>query len=221
MQKILAVLLCFVVFFSACTCTTIGNKFYQNCYGNITPCTNSTYYLGYYRFLDEWNDLAISGANVKLPASQSPTFTAYKGTELPAFSPTQTNIIYFTAQLPHSYNEGSDLEFHLHLAYPNASTGNSTWLFTYSWANINSTFPTESNSGLVHVVSPAVTDKHQLAEIMPTISGTGKLISSILLCSVSRIGGDVGDTYPGDIYLVSMDFHYRQNTLGSKTELTK
>lgn len=47
MRKILSVILILVIVLTGCSnFTTIGNKVYQGCYGNITPCINSTFSIG-------------------------------------------------------------------------------------------------------------------------------------------------------------------------------
>ena len=168
-----------------------------------------------------YDDMQISMANVKTPASNAPNWVAYKESEIPAFSKTATNVLYFTAQLPHTYKEGTDLEFHIHIAYPDTGAGNSIWYMTYSWTNIDGNFPAASNSGNVTLVSPTVADRHTAPPIIATISGAGKTVSSVLLCSISRLGGDGSDDYDNVIYLVSGDFHYQKDTLGSRQQLIK
>jgi hypothetical protein len=168
-----------------------------------------------------YDDLQVSMANAKTPASAAPTWTPYKGSEVPAFSKTATNVLYFSAQMPHSYQQGTNIEFHIHIAYPDTGAGNSVWYMTYSWANIDGAFPAASNSGNVIVASPATTDYHDDPSIVASINGAGKTISSVLLCSISRLGGDGSDDYDNVIYLVSGDFHYQKDTIGSRTRLTK
>lgn len=167
-----------------------------------------------------WDDLQINASQARLPASLAPTARTYLQSQVLGFSPTAVNVIYFSAQLPHGYKEGTNLEFHIHLAYPDALSGNSTWYFSYSWADDDEAFPVPSEVTKV-VVSPATANRHQLAEIESTIVGTGKRISSVLLCSIQRLGNDGDDTYPSEIYLVSADFHYQKDTIGSKYMLGK
>ena len=167
-----------------------------------------------------WDDLSIALAQAKTPASLAPTWTPYKGSQIPAYSSSAINVIYFSAQLPHSYKEGSSIEFHAHIVYPDNLAGNSVWYATYSWANVDSTFPVATGVYLT-VASPTITDYHQLINIVPSISGTGKKISSVLLCSLQRIGNHIEDTYPSELYAVSADFHFKKDTLGSRTEGVK
>lgn len=168
-----------------------------------------------------WDDLQVNISSVRLPASGAPVWTAYKGGYVLSFSKSADNKIYFTAQIPHSYKEGSDIEFHLHLAYPNAGTGDIRWNFTYSWANMGSDFPAETTV-TTDIASPNDADNHQYAEIAASISGTGKTISSVLLCSLEREGTDaVNDDYDDVVYLVALDFHFEKDTVGSRQEAVK
>lgn len=169
-----------------------------------------------------WDDYPVPLLTIKAPASSSPTWTAYKGSEVPAFSASATNQLFFQAQMPHGWKEGSDIELHLHVGYPNANTGNSRWQFTYSWANIDGTFGTETTI-LTTIAAPGVggTDLHKIAELAATISATGKTISSVMLCSLARLGADGADTYGSVIYGLSLDFHYQKDALGSRTATAK
>jgi hypothetical protein len=168
-----------------------------------------------------WDDVSIAMAQARTPASLAPTWTPYQGTQVPAYSATQVNVLYFSAQLPHSYKEGTDIQFHIHLVYPDAVAGDSVWYFTYSWANMDDAFAAPLNSGQVVIASPGVANYHQNAEIIANIDGTGKKMSSILLCSIQRTGTLGTDTYGNVIYLISGDFHVQKDTIGSDTEDVK
>lgn len=167
-----------------------------------------------------WDDLQVQVSGVRLPAASAPTYTSYKGTEILTFGKTGTNTIHFNAQVPHRYKQGTDLEFHIHLAYPNNGAGGTVWSMTYSWANINGNFPGVTTTTKT-ITSPEVTDRHQLGKIVSSISASTMTISSILLCSLSRLGGDGEDTYDNDIYLVGLDFHYQIDGFGSREEASK
>lgn len=159
------------------------------------------------------DDFQVQLANVKAPASDPPTWSIYKGCELPLFGAGGTNVVYFTAQFQHSWEEGTNVEPHIHLAYTNANAGNSVWRFTYSWANMGANFPTETTVDATFS-SPEVTDRHTY-NTFGNVSGSGNTKSSIMLCSLSRLGGDAADTYASGIYAVSADIHISKNKLGS------
>jgi hypothetical protein len=166
-----------------------------------------------------FEDVVVNLSNIKAPASDPPTWTSYKGCEVPAFGKNATNVLYFTCQIPHKYKNGSDIFFHFHAAYPDANAGNSRWQLTYSWANINGTFGAQTTTPLTFA-APAAADHHSLHNF-GTISGSGKTISSVLLCSLARLGADGADNYDNVIYAISADFHIEFDSLGSSQELVK
>lgn len=160
-----------------------------------------------------WDDDKVALSNIKAPASDPPTWTSYQGCEVPSFAAAGTNVLYFTHQLSHRYRFGSEINFHIHVAYPAAGTGNSVWVFTYSWANISGTFPVETTQTVTYA-SPNTANYHQLIPFT-AIVGTGFTGSSCLLCSISRTGSAAGDTYGGAIYGISADFHVNYDKLGA------
>lgn len=168
-----------------------------------------------------WNDQQINISSVRLPAANAPTWTAYKGSQVLAFSGSQDNTIHFTAQLMHKYKEGNDIKFHIHYTPEDNAAGNARWVFTHSWANEEEAFPAETTVTTI-LATPEVTDQHTRGEIAEPISGTGKTISSILLCSLTRTGTHGDDTYDNKaVYLDALDFHIEADTVGSRTEMAK
>jgi hypothetical protein len=167
----------------------------------------------------EWTDVRIAVGNVTIPAVQQPSWVDYKGSKVLAFADQANDAneerVFFVAQLPHSYVEGSDITFHLHWVGEDNTAGDVAWEFSYSWGNVNDAFPAEtivvavdSNSG--------VTDTQMIASV-GTLDGTDKKISSMLLCSLRRNSSNVADTFTGkDAYFLEADFHFQQNTLGSQ-----
>lgn len=164
-----------------------------------------------------WDNLAISMTNISLPVALAPTDMPYVNSHVKAFDPDAVNVMYFSAQLPHTYLEGSDIEFHIRVVYPDADAGDSVWYFTYSWANPGGTFP---GATMTTVISPSTGVADELHEIgiLAAINGIGKLIGSELLCSIQRSGALGTDTYANYVYLISCDFHYQVDTLGSRQE---
>ena len=167
-----------------------------------------------------WDDLRTPANNAKAVPGKEAKDQAYKGGVVFKFEDNKDQAVAFNVQLPHKYKEGEDIEFHLHLVYPTATAGNTRWIFTYSWANIGDTHPAETTVTTI-IASPNEIDNHQLAEIAATIDGTGKTVSSMLICSVTREGTDGTDTLGQDVYLTELDFHYPIDTIGSRQEASK
>ena len=172
------------------------------------------------RFSIEQDDFQVQISGAKLVGADTPVWVDYKGSQVLAFKKDAINKIAFTAQLPHAYMQASNIQFHIHITYPNGNAGNSVWQMTHSWANINTAFPTATTPTAVTLAAPAVLDQHTVNQVA-TLTGTGKTISSVILCSLSRLGTNVADTYDDFIYLVAADFHIVRDTIGSISEYTK
>lgn len=170
-----------------------------------------------------WDDLQVPVSLIRLPAANPPSVAAYKGGQVLSFSSASDNYIYFNAQLPHTYKEGTDIVFHFHWVIPTAGAGggaeNVKWDVTYSWANIDASFPAESSGTVTVDVQDDTADDHMVDNIV-TITGTGKTISSMLICSLQR-DVSVANDYADVTYLVGIDFHHEIDTAGSRQITTK
>lgn len=126
-------------------------------------------------------------------------------------------ILYFIVQLPHSYKVGSDIYPHVH--WRQAAAQNVTFKMDYKWFNIGDAVPAGFTT--ITLATPVVTYSsgsiHQISKSTAAISGTGKGISSILLCKLYRDD----NVYTGDALTFQMDFHVEKDTLGSADEFVK
>ena len=135
-----------------------------------------------------------------------------------SFNKDVTNEVFFTAQLPHSYMEGTDIDAHVHFLNPSALSGDVVWGLEYQWLNIDET------NGNTTIVTKALTAGTQLKHVainIQDLTGTGKEISSVLNCRLFRDGANVLDTLDSSVYLLEFDFHYQVDTVGSRTQWTK
>ena len=132
-----------------------------------------------------------------------------------------SEYLYGSIELPHSYKEGSDIDFHVHQVNFTAGAGNVRWVLEYVWAPI---------TGAVASVSTTVTSVNTIAlgdvrnckpVTIATISGTGRKISDVLMFRLSRNPSDAADTFPNDICVTAMGCHFEQDTLGSRQMLIK
>ena len=167
---------------------------------------------------DRWDDLRTPVSAVKLSGVKPPSWTNYKGSRVLAFSDQAVvgneEIVYFLLQMTHTYNEGTDIDPHLHWVAEDNTGGNVRWALTYSWANERGVFPAETT---IYINAPAgtTTDEHNDSHF-ELIRGSGKKMSSMLLCSLKRNSSDALDTYNGkDAYLLEFDIHYLKDSAGS------
>lgn len=149
------------------------------------------------------------------------------GIQIWHFEENRDDAMSFTVQLPHTWKEGSRIYPHIHWMPKSAASGNVEWQFEYSWANYNSSTPEAfpSVSTLTSIGSTGSTSlAHRITSFDDTgggIDGTGKKISSILICRIRRDAGNVNDTYAGDVGALYFDIHIEINTMGSRSEFSK
>lgn len=119
----------------------------------------------------------------------------------------------FTAQLPHNWKAGSIIYPHIHWVPRASGAGDVQWNLDYSWADLNqttpATFPAVTTSSVV-VTGPFTANNHLMTPLTPGnvgIDGTGKIVSSVLICRIWRDSSLASDTYNADAGGLSIDFH--------------
>lgn len=170
-----------------------------------------------------FDDLRIPGLSTKIGATPP---------DLISFAPATTNLqvygfdgttiteqVFFVVQLPHSYKEGSDITPHVHWTPVDTNSGNVKWFLEYSWANNEIAFSAPTTISVIDAADGTAW-KHQKAFFSPIV-GTGKTISSMLVCRLYRNPTDAEDTYGSDAAFLEIDFHFEQDTLGSQTASSK
>jgi len=152
-------------------------------------------------------------------AADDPDIVSYKSSQVLAFgSEAPDEGVTFDIQLTHKYKGNTILKPHIHVVYPNANAGESVWTLTYTWANVNEVFPTETSDQQIFA-APRVADKHVIHSFDDIqVSGDSKSLSSFLLLSLTRNGSEGEDTYGSDIYLLGFDIHLELNRIGSNEE---
>ena len=170
-----------------------------------------------------WEDLRFPAQVLKLSGTKPPTWTAYQGGEILSFSDQaivgNEERVSFNAQLSHAYKEGSTIYPHIHWVSADTSLGNVVWQLSYSWGNWTGTFPAATVTTMT-VAKSTTLNYHSMNSFSPIV-GTGKEISSILICELSRNSSNAADTYTSGAYLVEADIHLECNTIGSDIELDK
>jgi hypothetical protein len=183
-----------------------------------------------------WDDLRFPALTAKVGGVNDPSWGQLKdngsgstGVYIYFFDKNTEQELFFVAQMPHSWAEGTDIEAHVHWTPASTAPGAGTdvcWGLEYTWANINGTYGNtaiiygdEQSNGATETITA---DKHYLTEL-GTISGSGKTISSCLVCRVFRDAGSTGgtDDYDDDAGMIEVDFHYQINSFGSDDEYVK
>jgi len=133
----------------------------------------------------------------------------------------------FTVQLPHSWKEGTTIYPHLHWVPKASESGNVEWNFEYTWANYDpvtpQVFPAITTSTVVST-GPFTANSHRITALTSAnagIDGTGKKISSILICRIWRNSANASDTYNDYAGVLFVDFHIQIDGWGSREEYIK
>lgn len=164
-----------------------------------------------------WDDLRVSVLR-GTTGPNNPTLTTFiSGIQLYSFGAAGSDQIFFDAQIPHTWLEGSEVRPHLHW-----SPGNSTstlvvrWGLEYSWSNVGDPFPT-STTIYANDAADGVAYRQQIAQFAP-IDGTGKRVSSVFCCRLFRDGANGADTFTTGAFAISFDFHLQMSSDGSVDE---
>ena len=180
-----------------------------------------------------WDDLRFSAVSSKLGGSKDPGFAVFKtnasgsqGVFTYWFDDDAEEEIYLIAQMPHAWKAGSLISPHVHWTPAANGTGTVSWGLEYSWANVNSVFPSTSTIYGNQVLGSHVNisgSVHYLTELS-AITGTSKTLSSMIVMRLFRNAtgaGSSGDSYANDAGLLEFDIHYEMDGLGSESEYTK
>lgn len=170
-----------------------------------------------------YDDLRIPGSSARTGAS-APDLIAFAGSStlrIDSFHGTGTAIqeVHFSAQMPHSWKEGSVVYPHIHWTPVSAAAGNVKWGLEYTVANVNETLPATTT---LTVVTPTagVAWRHQVSGF-GAIDMTGKKLSAMFHCRLFRDPADAQDTYTDYASFLEFDFHFLQDAIGSSQQFVK
>jgi hypothetical protein len=174
-----------------------------------------------------WDDLRVvldNGSN----AAQMSYLSGSSGPQIWYFRYNQgTDAMSFTVQLPHSWKEGSTIYPHIHWTPKSSASGNVEWNFEYTWVNYDpvtpQVFPAVTTSTVV-ATGPFTANSHMITPLITAdagIAGTGKKISSVLVCRIWRNSDNANDTYNADAGGLFVDFHIQVDSWGSRTTYIK
>lgn len=173
------------------------------------------------------NDGTVNGTNYEWTDGHvGATSVESRGVYTYWFDPDESQELHFSVQLPHCWDEGTNLEPHVHwVGDESGGSGQDvSWGLEYTWVNIGGTY---GNTTLIYgdetiYSETIVPSKHYITEL-PSINGSGKTFSSMLLCRIFRDAAGNGgtDDYTGNAGLLEIDFHYQIDAIGSNQEYSK
>lgn len=172
-----------------------------------------------------WNDANVGGMALGGPAANLPaevTFTDEAGGNTGiytyGFSPA-TDQVAGSIEIPHSYKEGSDISFHVHWNGPAAPTGTDKvqWQLTYTVAQGGQTLDATAT---IVIETDIDTQYKMYTSNFPTITGTNFNMGDQFLFRLTRIAASATE-YGGTANVMTVGFHYEQDTIGSRQITTK
>lgn len=182
----------------------------------LTDFDSSVVYGGYFvNRTPLWNDNRIPMASMRPGAASATPQPWLGGIRAYRFRQGTGDDLEFELQLPHGYNEDISLGIRLHVHWYSAlATTPQTvqWNVEVATANLDGQFPagtaTYSNTGLTTVV------REHVMTALHTFTGLHE--SAMIVGRIYRSG--VGDTYPNDVFGLSLDAHFAFEKAGSILE---
>ncbi len=180
-----------------------------------------------------WDDLRIVPGAFTFAGSADPSLQDWQpggsGATLKVWRFKKDDEAFASCQMPHSYKEGTDLNFHIH--WTPADRGNEEngalvgWKVDYTIANVGGVnFGSTTTVDLSDACS-GFDDRHEKT-IGVSVDGTGLLISHMILLRIYRSDTGADDTWAGTLSaqspgLLEFDIHFEMDTIGSKQVRTK
>ena len=131
--------------------------------------------------------------------------------------------LYFMVQMPHGWKEGTDIYPHVHWSAKTALGETKVqWGLEYTWANVADTMgATTMITGNTIIAACDGSAYQHMITPLPMMSGTGKTLSSMIICRVYRDADAGADDFAEDAGLFEIDFHYQIDSDGSREPFTK
>ena len=174
-----------------------------------------------------WDDIRVAGSNTRVGAT-APTLAAFGPSgslKVMHFESGHNDEVHFEIQMPHRWKEGTNIYPHVHWTPISTATGNVVWELEYTWISINGTFGAPGNMASAATAAGGTAWVHKMTGLSEGgnnyIDGTGKTISSMLVCRLHRNGNSGSDTLAADVAFLEFDIHYEVDSMGSKTYSTK
>ena len=164
----------------------------------------------------QWNDLFVPLTQTRIGSNLRPDFNQTELTfDFPQNDPTE--ILYFNIQVPHTWKQGTIVYPHVH--WKQTQNLFPTFKLDYKWFNIGDVVPATWSTYVMGIgAKPYIgSAMHQINEGVGGIDGTGKTLSSMLLCKLYRDD----NVYTGDALTYQFDVHIQIDSFGSELEYIK
>lgn len=173
-----------------------------------------------------WNDLRVSATVTAKGGIRDPDFVKFAdngagstGVYTYAFASNIEEELFFITQMPHSWAIGTDVDVHVHWGASSAAVGDVVWGIELTTSGIGGSMATTT----IYTATGATTGTAKTNEYtdIVNLNTAGWELSQLLVGRIFREAGNVADTYNADAYLFELDFHFQQDSSGSKQEFSK
>jgi len=164
---------------------------------------------------NQWSDFPIAANSINInPVIVKPDYGSICADAFGyCFDPAETETVYFSIQMPHSWNMETNIRPAIHWMPQTASVGSVLFGFTYRLGNVDGSFSAATT--ITSLATATANDNKHLLTTFSLVSMAGYTLSTIMLCSLSRYGNGSGDDYPSDIGLLNFDLYYKQDCVGT------
>jgi hypothetical protein len=163
-----------------------------------------------------WDDIFVPLHSTRKGANDKPD---YDYTNIGFLFPQNdaTEILYFTVQFPHRYKVGSSIYPHVHWRQSAATVP--VFKLDYKWYSVGDAVPANFSTYTMSTLAATYSSGtiHQISKNATPIPGSGKGISSMLVCKLYRDDNAV----IGDVLVDQFDIHFEIDSPGSREEYTK
>lgn len=121
-------------------------------------------------------------------------------------------------EIIHRYEQFTDIDPHIHMVTNGLEVADKTvkWQMEYTMSNIGSAFPASSTTVGEYTIPANTPDRtHILLDLTPEIDGSAMKIGGYVAYNFTRIASS-GTEPAADPFALSVGFHVRQNSLGSR-----
>ncbi len=174
----------------------------------------------------QWDDLRFPASHIN-PAGPISNPGTDPATGMLDFSSVSDNVIAGVAQMPHAWEEGTNIRPHVHWCKTDNTAGNVKWELEYEVVNNGDVTPftyanSNDNNATVNGTPDDDTQYRTLITSLGEIDMSGIEISGLVFWLLYRRPSDgTNDTYGNDARLIELDFHYKSDSLGSIGVFTK
>ena len=164
-----------------------------------------------------WDDLRTPATAIPIRGQSGDPDADVDGTLL--FDASTAEQVALLFQLPHAWEHGTGVRFHIHWAKTTDAAGDVEWEYRYRrWAN-GAVAPAWSDWVAATTRNQDIAaDQATLIDGWPELSMTGHIGSCLLSIQLRRNPDATNDNYAADARLYDADCHYRVWGLGSERE---